>query len=25
MDAMEFIPLRIGESDINAMEFIPLK
>ena len=25
MDAMEFIPLKIGESDINAMEFIPLK
>jgi hypothetical protein len=25
MDAMEFIPLKIGEDDIDAMEFIPLK
>jgi len=25
MDAMEFIPLKIGEDDMDAMEFIPLK
>jgi hypothetical protein len=25
MDAMEFIPLKIGEDDLDAMEFIPLK
>jgi len=25
MDAMEFIPLKIGEDDMASMEFIPLK
>ena len=25
MDAMEFIPLKVGEDDMDAMELIPLK